>query len=96
MWREQGLGQHTLVQVKAEHVAAGEEAQHHTQSIETQVTDGKVEGPPRAQTCKQQEIDGCEGRRHGNTCEEEEKLAKQVIEKETGDLSVSFTLLLVT
>lgn len=61
MWREQGLGQHTLVQVQAEHVAGREEAQHHTECVKSQMADGKVEGPPRAQTYKQQEIDGCEG-----------------------------------
>lgn len=59
--REQGLGQHTLVQVQTNHVPRREEAQHHTHSVESQMADGKVEGPPRAQTYKQQEIDGCKG-----------------------------------
>lgn len=59
--REQCLGQHTLVQVQTNHVARCEETQHHTQCVEAQVADGKVEGPPRAQRYKEQEIDGCEG-----------------------------------
>lgn len=61
VWREEGLGQQTLVQVQAQHVAAREEAQHHAERVEAQMADGKVEGPPRAQAQKQQEVDGCEG-----------------------------------
>lgn len=58
---EQRLGQHALVQVQTNHVAGREEAQHHTQGIESQMADGKVEGPPRAQTDEQQEIDSRKG-----------------------------------
>lgn len=55
---EQGLGQQALVQVQTHHVAGSEEAHHHTQCIETQVTDGKVVRPPRAHADEKQEVDG--------------------------------------
>lgn len=58
VWGEQGLGQQTLVQVQTNHVTSREEAHHHTQSIETQVTDGKVACPPRTHADEKQEVDG--------------------------------------
>lgn len=55
---EQGLGQQTLVQIQTNHVTRSEEAHHHTQGIESQVTNGKVASPPRAYSNEKQEIDG--------------------------------------
>lgn len=57
VWGEQGLGKQTLVQIQTNHVTSSEEAHHHTQRIEAQVTDGKVVRPPSAHTNKKQEVD---------------------------------------
>lgn len=57
-WGEQGLDQQTLVHIQTNHVTSREEAHHHTQCVETQVTDGKVARPPCAHANEKQEVDG--------------------------------------
>lgn len=48
-WKK-NLAQETLVEVQTNNVASSEEAHHHIQSVETQVSNWKVTCPPRADT----------------------------------------------